>query len=101
MKMIEYIILLSLEIILIRISVAFLNINSILIKLSLLFSTVGYKLEIFAFAETEIDETFTDSQFNMVGFRSPYRLDKTENGGGLLIYVIHGIFSDLNLKHCY
>ena len=78
---------------------AFLSINSIRHKLSCRFNIVGHKLDIFAIAETKIDETFSENQFNVVGFRNPYRLDKTVNSGGILIYVKHGIFSDIILKH--
>ena len=38
-------------------------------------------------AETKLDESFPDSQFAVLGYKKPYRLDVTANSGGLLIYT--------------
>ena len=42
---------------------------------------------ILAIAETEIDESFPTAQFLLVGYHSPYRLDKSPKSGGILVYV--------------
>ena len=38
-------------------------------------------------SETKIDESFTVSQFLIDGFSTPFRLDRNDNGGGILVYV--------------
>ena len=43
----------------------------------------------------KIDSTFPTSQFKIPGFSSPFRLDRSENGGGLLFYTREGIPSKL------
>ena len=42
-------------------------------------------------SETKLDSTFTESQFVLQGYSSPYRLDRTANGGGLLLYLRNDI----------
>ena len=37
--------------------------------------------------ETKIDQTFPSSQFVIPGFTTPYRLDRTGNGGGVMLYI--------------
>ena len=66
-------------------------------------------------SETKIDDTFPDSQFLIEGFSEPYRLDRTGNGGGILLYIredipsksienvtidksFEGFFVELNLR---
>ena len=51
-----------------------------------------------AIAETKIDGTFTTSQFLLDGFSKPFRLDRNQHGGGLLIYVREGVpFKELSV----
>ena len=38
-------------------------------------------------SETKIDESFAVSQFLIDGFSTPFRLDRSNNGGGILAYV--------------
>ena len=38
-------------------------------------------------SETKIDDTFPESQFLIEGFSTPYRLDRTAKGGGILLYI--------------
>ena len=38
-------------------------------------------------SEIKIYDTFPDSQFLMEGFSTPYRLDRTAKGGGILLYI--------------
>ena len=44
--------------------------------------------------ETKIDESFPTSQFNLPGFTSPYRFDRTKDGGGIVVYIRE----DISLK---
>ena len=37
--------------------------------------------------ETKIDESFPTSQFNLPGFTSPYRFDRTKDRGGIVVYI--------------
>ena len=46
-----------------------------------------YSLDPLIIAETKIDSTFPTSQFMIEGFMKPFRYDRNQNGGGLLIYV--------------
>ena len=74
-------------------------------------------LDILVITESKIDESFPKEQFCMKGYTPPFRLDRTSNGGGVLIYVrdditckeleklgghppnnLEGIFLELNLK---
>ena len=42
---------------------------------------------IFLISETKLNDTFPESQFLLDGFHPPYRKDRTDKGGGLLLYV--------------
>ena len=46
----------------------------------------GY-IVILLVSETKIDSSFTTSQFLIPGFLPPFRLDRSKNGGDLLLYV--------------
>ena len=63
-----------------RIVISHMNINSIRNKFELL-------------AEAII--TFPTSQFIIPGFTSPYRFDRTKDGGGILVYIREDIPSKL------
>ena len=70
-----------------RVIFAHLNINSIRNKLEMLSGLVGGKIDILVISETKIDNTFPTPQFAIPGFSSPHRLDRSQHGGGLLLYV--------------
>ena len=44
-------------------------------------------IDILATAETKIDESFPTVQFLLVGYHSPYRLDKSSKSDGILVYM--------------
>ena len=46
----------------------------------------GY-FDVIILAEAKLDDSFPKAQFCIDGFSIPYRLDRNENGGGLMIYV--------------
>ena len=48
---------------------------------------VGNNLDILMVSKTKMDETFSESQFLIMGFSTPYRLDRTGTGGGILLYI--------------
>ena len=95
-----------------RISIAHLNINSIRNKFDDLRNLVVGNIDILLISETKIDASFPKKQFIIDGYTLPYRLDKSEKSGGLLLYVREdiasravktnftkeGIFLELNFK---
>ena len=44
-------------------------------------------IDILLISETKLDDTFPDGQFFIDGFHGPYREDRTNKGGGLLLYI--------------
>ena len=46
-------------------------------------------------SETKIDVSFPTSQFVIQGFAAPFRLDRTNTGGEILVYVRDDIPSKL------
>ena len=70
-----------------RIIVGQLNINSIRNKFDALCSIFKQKIDVLLVSETKIDDTFPLAQFCVEGYSTPYRLDGTRKGGGLLLYV--------------
>ena len=51
-------------------------------------------------SETKIDGSFTNSIFSIDGFTPPYRKDRTNMGGGIILYVREDIPSK-ELKAIY
>ena len=66
---------------------SYLHINSIRNKMGSLREVVMENVDILAIAKTKIDESFPTAQFLLVGYHSPYRLDKSPKSGGILVYV--------------
>ena len=69
-------------------------------------------VDILMISETKIDESFPVCQFEIDGFNTPFRVDKDQKGGGIMLYVreylkakllsidrtTEGCFVELNLK---
>ena len=70
-----------------RVIIGHLNINSIRNKFKLLSEQVRDNIDVLMISETKIDESFAVSQFLTDGFSTPFRLDRNDNGGGILVYV--------------
>ena len=65
-------------------------------------------------SETKLNNSFPENQFLIEGYSRPYRLDRTEKGGGIILYIrehipsrkinvdflpkIEGFFIEINLK---
>ena len=97
-----------------RLTIGHLNINSLRNKFDALKSLIQGKVDIFVVSETKLDESFPQSQFAIDGFSTPFRLDRNDGGGGIMLYVrsdipckeikynfssdIEGIFIELNLR---
>ena len=97
-----------------RLIFATLNLNSIRYKFEELKLLVLDNIDVLVVNETKLDSTFPVNQFEIIGFNM-YRIDRTDSGGGTIIYVrddisckeldkhtfpsdIEGIFIELNLK---
>ena len=52
-------------------------------------------VDILLLSETKLDDSFPTAQFSLNGFCKPYRLDRSSNGGGILLYVRDDIPSRL------
>ena len=88
-----------------RVIIGHININSIRYKFKSLVKYVSNNLNILMVSETKIDNTFPESQFLIEGFLTPYRLDRTAKGGGILLFIRQDIPSKyINLvkqKTCF
>ena len=78
-----------------RVIISRININSIRNKTELLSEPVLGNIDILMVSETKIDMSFTASQFVIQGFTASFRLDGTNTGGGILVYVRDDIPSKL------
>ena len=77
-----------------RLIVAQLNINSLRNKLGALVGIVSGKLDIIVLTETK-----PKNQFLIDGFIPPFRLDRSDHGGGVMIYVREDIPCKILNKH--
>ena len=69
-----------------KINIGHLNINSIRYKFEFLKEITGNNIDVFLISETKLNDTFPSGQFLMNGYHVPFRLDRNDNGGGLLLY---------------
>ena len=70
-----------------RIILGHINLNSIMHKFDMMADLIKGKIDILLIRETKIDSTFPTAQFEIYDYSSPYRLDRTISGGGLLLYT--------------
>ena len=78
-----------------RIIIIYLNINSIRNQFEILKEEIGNKINILLISKTKLDDTFSLNQFILEGFTPPYRLDRTEHRGGLMLFARKDIPSKL------
>lgn len=97
-----------------RIIIGQLNINSIRNKFGQLKFIMERNIDVFLVSETKLNPTFPDGQFFINGFSRPYRLDRSDRGGGVILFIrehipskiielefdpqIEGIAIEINLK---
>ena len=97
-----------------KITIGHLNTNSIRLKFQFLKEIIGNNIDSFLVSETKLDATFPSGQFLINGYHAPFRLDRNDNGGGLLLYfrghipfkkitidlrpVLEAIVIEINLK---
>ena len=63
------------------------NVNSLRNKFQMLEELIKDKIDIFVASETKLDSSFPSGQFVIKGYSTPFRLDRDQNVGGLLLYV--------------
>ena len=92
-----------------------LNVNSIRNKFEALKLFIEDQLDIIAISETKLDDSFPVKQFCIHGYNIPFRVDKSDNSGGILLYVrsdipcreiasnlpknVEGIFMEINIRN--
>ena len=98
-----------------RILIAPLNINSLRNKFEILKEAVRNKVDILLISKTKLDSSLPLNQFHIDGFTTPCRLDRNQNGGGIMFYIevdvpskslteiklhyeIENIFIEINLR---
>ena len=96
-----------------KIVIGHLNINSLRNKFDFLVTQVKGYIDILMISETKLDESFPIGPFLIDGYSVPFRLNRNENGGGILLYVrddipskllsmnsnIEGFFVEINLHN--
>ena len=70
-----------------RVMIAHININSLRNTFELLCDIIIRKIDILLISETKLDDSFPLSNFKITGFSSPFRLDRSGNGGGIILYT--------------
>ena len=70
-----------------RIVLAHLNISSLRNKFDLLTDQIKGNVDVLVISETKLDDSFPTGQFKIPGYASPSRLDRDENGGGIMVFV--------------
>ena len=83
-----------------KIIIDHLNVNSVRNKINVLKSMTEDNIEILVISEIKINKSFPVNQFSIDGYNLPYRLDRNQAGGGLLVYFRTGIPSR-NLKQIF
>jgi len=78
-----------------RLILGHLNVNSIRNKIEMLSNIIVGKLDILLLSETKIDDSFLTGQFHIPGFSITYRSNRSNHGGGLLLYTRNDIPSKL------
>ena len=70
-----------------RLIIGHLNTNSLRNKFEMPEEIIKDKIGIFLISMTKLDSSFPSGKFVIKGYSTPFRLDRNQNGGGLLLYV--------------
>ena len=91
-----------------NIIVAHLNINSFRNKFEMLSDFMSGKINILLISETKLDDAFPSLNFKIAGYSSPFRLDSSRYGGGLILFIREDIpskhlnsINSLNICECF
>ena len=94
--------------------IAHLNMNSLRNKFEFLISLIKSNIDVFMISKTKLDESFPTSQFMINGFSPPFRLDRYDEAGGIILYIredipsrlistefsqVEGFFVEINLQN--
>ena len=74
-----------------RIVLAHLNINSLRNKFDILIDQITGNVDVMVISDTKLDDSFPESQFKIPGYSSIFRLDRDQNGGGIMVFVLEDI----------
>ena len=74
-----------------RIIIGHININSLRYKFNDFDILSNKNLDIILISETKLDASFASKQFVLDGYSLPFRLDRSNTGGGLLLFIKEGI----------
>ena len=72
-----------------RIVLAHLNINSLRNKFDI--DQITGNVDVMVISDTKLDDSFPESQFRIPGYSSIFRLDRDQNGGGIMVFVLEDI----------
>ena len=61
----------------------------------MLHEVTGNNIDVLLISETKLDASFPSSQFILDGFTPPYRLNRTQHGGGIMRFIWESIPSKL------
>ena len=70
-----------------RLVLAHININSIRNKFDNLVLQIANNVFILMISEKKLDNSFSEGQFLIPGYSSPYRLNRNCRGGGIMMYI--------------
>ena len=56
-------------------------------KFDILTDQITGNVDVMIISETKLDVSFPESQFKIPGYSSPFRLDRDQNGGGIMVFV--------------
>ena len=59
------------------------------------------KIDILIISESKLNDTFPTSQFLIDSFTEPFRLDRTRNGTGILLYLKNNITATLLTSYTF
>ena len=63
------------------------NINSFRNKFEIHADQITGNVDLMVISEAKLDDSFPESQFKTPGYFSPFRLDRDQNGGGIMVFV--------------
>ena len=70
-----------------RLIIGHLNVSPLRNKFQMLEELIKDKIDIFLISETKLDSSFPSGQFVIKVYSKIFRLDRNQNGEGLLLYV--------------
>ena len=70
-----------------RSTIGHLNVISLRNKFEILDKLIKGKIDIFLISETKLGNSFPSGKFIIKGCSTPFRLERNQNWGGLLLYV--------------